>query len=147
MIIDRLHTGISELIHSDTAIKYNINNMPDIQHIDNMQKLIHYVLQPIRLHFNRPIDISGGYRSKALWIKLRELGMNPSPTSMHLDGKAADFTIRGVNSKEVFNWIKNSGIEFDELIYEYSSTGAVWIHIAYNHGKNRNKVIDNYKGY
>ena len=147
MIIDRLHTGISELIHSDIAIKYNINNMPDIQHIDNMQKLIHYVLQPTRLHFNRPIDISGGYRSRALWTKLRELGKNPSPTSMHLDGKAADFTIRGVNSKEVFNWIKDSRIEFDELIYEYSSDGAVWIHIAYNHGKNRNKVIDNYKGY
>ena len=147
MLVDRLHTSISELIHSDTAIKYNINNMPTIQHLDNMQKLIHYVLQPIRLHFNRPIDISGGYRSKALWTKLRDLGINPSPTSMHLDGKAADFTIRGVNSKEVFNWIKDSGIEFDELIYEYSSNGSVWIHIAYNHGKNRNKVIDNYNPY
>lgn len=121
--------------------------MPTIQHLDNMQKLIHYVLQPIRLHFDSPIDISGGYRSRLLWTKLRDLGLNPSPTSMHLDGKAADFTVRGVNTKDVFNWIKNSGIEFDELIYEYSSDGAIWIHIAYNHGQNRNKVIDNYKAY
>ena len=147
MKIDRLHTAISELIHSDIAIRYNINNMPTIQHLDNMQKLIHYVLQPIRLHFDSPIDISGGYRSRLLWTKLRDLGLNPSPTSMHLDGKAADFTVRGVNTKDVFNWIKNSGIEFDELIYEYSSDGAIWIHIAYNHGQNRNKVIDNYKAY
>ena len=147
MSTDKLYITISELIRSDIAAQYNINNMPTIQHIDNMQKLIHYVLQPIRLHYNKPIDISGGYRSWVLWNKLKQLGFNPSTTSLHLEGKAADFTIRGVNTKEVFNWVKNSDIEFDEMIYEYSSDGAIWIHIAYNFGKNRRKIIDNYKAY
>lgn len=146
-MIDKLYTSISELVHSDIAAQYNINNMPTIQHLDNMQKLIHYVLQPIRLHFGAPVDISGGYRSWALWKKLKELGKNPSSTSLHLEGKAADFTVRGVNSKQVFDWIKNSRLEFDELIFEYGSDGAIWIHIAYNHGRNRRKVIDNYRAY
>lgn len=143
---DTLYTVISELIHSDTAIVHNINNMPTIQHLDNMQKLIHYVLQPIRLHYGVPIDITGGYRSMALWNKLKQLGRNPSKTSQHLSGQAADFTVRGKNTKEVFNRIKNSKIPFDQLIYEYDSQGNIWIHISYNHGKNRKQVIDNYKG-
>lgn len=143
---DKLFFNISELIHSDTAVRYNINNMPDIVHLDNMQKLIHYVLQPIRMHFNAPVIITGGYRSQGLWQKLKELGRNPSKTSQHLTGQAADFIVRGKNAKEVFNWIKSSGIEFDQLLYEFDSQGNVWIHISYNHGKNRRQVIDNYKG-
>lgn len=143
---DKLYFNMSELIHSDTAIKYNINNMPDIVHLDNIQNIIYYVLQPIRKHFNVPVDISGGYRSRLLWQKLKDLGRKPSKTSQHLTGQAADFTVRGKNTKEVFNWIKSSGIEFDQLIYEYDSQGNIWIHISYNHGKNRRQVIDNYKG-
>lgn len=137
---------MSELIHSDTAVKYNINNMPTIAHLDNIQKLIHYVLQPIRLHFNAAVDISGGYRSYALLKKLSDLGRKPAKNSQHLYGQAADFTVRGNNTKEVFNWIKNSTIEFDQLIYEYDSSGNIWIHISYNHGNNRRQIIDNYKG-
>ena len=43
-----LKFDISELIHSDTAVRKNINNMPDINSLDNMLKLIYYCLQPIR---------------------------------------------------------------------------------------------------
>ena len=143
---DKLYFSMSELIHSDIAVKYNINNMPDITHLDNIQNLIHYVLQPIRLHFNAPVIITGGYRSRGLWQKLKDLGRNPAKNSQHLTGQAADFVIKGKNTKDVFNWIKSSGIEFDQLLYEYDSQGNIWIHISYNHGNNRHQVIDNYKG-
>lgn len=145
-MVEKLYFTISELIHSDTAVKYNINNMPTIAHLDNLHRLIHYVLQPIRLHYNVPVDVSGGYRSYALWKRLSDLGRNPARNSQHLYGQAVDFTVRGVKTKEVFNWIKSSNIEFDQLIYEYDSSGNIWIHISYNHGKNRRQVIDNYKG-
>mgnify|MGYP001138312602 CR=1 FL=1 len=141
-----LYFKLSELIHSDTAVKYNINNMPTVAHLDCMLDLIYYVLQPIREHFGVPVDITGGYRSWALWEKLRKLGRNPAKNSQHLCGQAVDFTVRGKNTKEVFNWIKSSKIEFDQLIYEYDSTGNVWIHISFVKGKNRRQVIDNYKG-
>lgn len=144
--MDKLFTTISELIHSDTAVKYNINNMPTIAHIDNMQRLIHYVLQPIRLHYGKAIDISGGYRSYALWKKLDALGRNPADNSQHLYGEAVDFTVRGVKTKDVFNWIKTSGIDFDQMIYEYDSQGNIWIHISYKKEGNRRQIIDNYKG-
>lgn len=141
-----LYFKLSELIHSDTAVKYNINNMPTVAHLDCMLDLIYYVLQPIREHFGVPVDITGCYRSWALWNKLRKLGRNPAKNSQHLYGQAVDFVVRGKNSKDVFNWIKNSNIEFDQLIYEYDSAGNVWIHISFIKGKNRRQIIDNYKG-
>lgn len=140
-----LYFKLSELIHSDTAVKYNINNMPTVAHLDCMLDLIYYVLQPIREHFAVPVDITGGYRSWALWDKLRKLGRNPAKNSQHLYGQAVDFTVRGKNTKDVFNWIKNSNLEFDQLIYEYDSAGNIWIHISFVKGKNRRQVIDNYK--
>ena len=56
---------ISELIKSDTAAKYNINNMPDINSLDNMLYLIIFCLQPLRDKLGRPIIITNGFRSAA----------------------------------------------------------------------------------
>lgn len=140
---DKLYFSMSELIHSDIAIKYNINNMPDIIHLDNILNLIYYVLQPIRLKFGTVI-VSGGYRSYSLWNKLKQLGYNPAKDSQHLRGQAADIVVPSRNLKEVFRWIRDN-IEYDQLLYEYNSKGDVWIHVSFNKGKNRKKAIDNYK--
>ncbi len=143
---NKLYFKISELIKSDTAIKYNINNMPTIQHLDNLLNVIYYVLQPIREHFKKPIIVTGGYRSYALWKKLENLGRKPAKNSQHLYGQAVDFVVSGVNTKEVFNWIKNSGLVYDQMLYEYDSDGNIWIHISYKAEGNRKQAIDNYKG-
>jgi len=144
--MNKLYFKISELIKSDTAIKYNINNMPTIAHLDNLLLLIYYVLQPIREHFKKPVIITGGYRSYALWQKLEKLGRKPAQNSQHLYGQAVDFVVSGVNTKEVFNWIKKSGLVYDQMLYEYDSQGNVWIHISYKSEGNRKQSIDNYKG-
>lgn len=57
---------MSELIHSDTAVKYNINNMPDINSLDNMLNLIIFCLQPLREILKKKIIITNGFRSCAL---------------------------------------------------------------------------------
>lgn len=134
---------MSELIHSDIAVKYNINNMPDISHLDSMLDLIYYVLQPTRLHFGTVI-VSGGYRSYALWNKLKQLGYNPAKNSQHLRGQAADIIVPSRNLKDVFKWMRDN-LEYDQLLYEYDSKGNVWIHVSFNKGKNRKQAIDNYK--
>ncbi len=55
---------MNELIHSDTAAKNNINNMPDITSLDCMLNLIVECLQPLRTKLGKPMIITSGYRNK-----------------------------------------------------------------------------------
>lgn len=139
-----LNFKISELIHSDIANLYHINNMPTIEHLDNLLNLIFYVLQPLRDKLKCPVIISGGYRSYALWQKLKDLGKNPAKNSQHLTGQAADIQVPSMYLWEVFKIIKEQ-LPYDQLLYEYDMQGNKWIHVSYNHGKNRRQAIDNYR--
>ncbi len=134
----KLNFKISELIKSDTAIRYNINNMPDINSLDNMLLLIVFCLQPIREKLGKPIIITNGFRSYSLWKKLSDLDLKPSKTSQHLEGKAADLAVAGMSQHDLFYFILNSGIEYDQLIWEQDSN---CVHISYNKGRNRKEAL------
>jgi hypothetical protein len=134
----KLNFTLSELIHSDTAVKYNINNMPDINALDNLLDLIVYCLQPIRDKLGKPIVITNGYRSFALWKKLDELGYKPSKKSQHLEGKAVDIKINGISQEALFYLVKECGVEYDQLIWEKDNN---CVHISYNKGKNRKHTL------
>ncbi len=123
-----LNFKISELIYSDTAIKHNINNMPDINSLDCMLDLIHYCLQPIREKIKKPMIITSGYRCPDV---NRLVGGKSN--SQHLKGQAADFQIRGMSPAEIIQRIYTMGIEYDQLINEYNG----WVHISFVKGKNR----------
>ena len=128
-----LNFKISELIHSDTAVKYNINNMPDINSLDYRLNLICYVLQPLRDKTGKPIIISSGFRN----TQVNKL-VGGAATSQHCKGQAADFNIRGMSVKDAIEFIKKSGIEYDQLINEYNK----WIHISFNKGHNRKQCFE-----
>lgn len=128
-----LNFTMSELIHSEKAALYNINNMPDLNAMDELLKLIIYCLQPLREALNLPIIITSGYRSKALNDKLKG-----SDTSQHLKGQAADIKIVGLTQRDLFYRIQRTDIEYDQLIWEQD---ANCVHISYNHGKNRNQTL------
>lgn len=134
-----LYFKMSELIHSDTAVRLNINNMPTIQAIDDMLDLIYYVLNPTRKHFGVPITVTSGYRCSVLNAKVG--GKN---NSQHLKGQAADFVVKNGDLHKVFEYIKNN-LEYDQLLFERDSKGNKWIHVSYVKGKNRKQAIDNYK--
>ena len=85
-----LNFKMSELIHSDTAIKNNINNMPDINSLDCMLDLIVHCLQPIRDKIGKPVIISSGFRNS----QVNKL-VGGVATSQHCKGQAVDFTIPG----------------------------------------------------
>lgn len=138
-----LNFSISELIKSDTAIKYNINNMPDLNSLDRMLKLIVYCLQPIRNKLGKPIIITNGYRSFALLKKLEELGYKPSKTSQHCKGEAADLVVKGMTQEQLFNFIKNSNIEYDQLIWEQDNN---CVHISYSNKNRKETLIRNKQG-
>lgn len=140
-----LNFKISELLHSDIANMYGINNRTsDPVHLDNMLNLIYYVLQPLRDIVGCPVIVTGGYRSKALWQKLKDLGKNPSTTSQHLIGQAADIDVPQKYLWEVFKIIRDQ-LPYDQLLYEHDKQGHKWIHVSYNHLKNRKQCIDNYE--
>jgi len=125
---------ISELIHSDTAVRYNINNMPDINSLDYLLELIFYVLQPLREKLNKPITIECGYRNKEVNSKLK----GSSSTSQHLKGQAADISVRGMTQQQLFIFCKNSGVEYDQLIWEQDNN---CVHISFVKDKNRKQTL------
>lgn len=128
----KLNFTMSELIHSDTAKKYGIDNMPyNAEVLDNLLLLITNVLQPLRDYVNRPIIINSGYRSYSLNAKVGGV-----INSQHLTGQAADFTIKGLTVKQTMELVKKSGVPFDQLIDE-----KTWVHISYNKTKNRKQII------
>ena len=127
-----LNFSISELIHSDNAIKAGIDNTPDIKSIDNLLNLIFYCLQPIRDKLNKPMIITSGYRNN----KVNFLA-GGAINSNHLTGCAADFHVPGMTIQQTIDFILKLNIEFDELGNEYNK----WVHIAYRKNNNRKKVF------
>lgn len=131
-----LNFKISELIHSDTSIKNNINNMPDINSLDNMLELICYCLQPLREKIKKPIIITSGYRNS----EVNKL-VGGVANSQHTKGQAVDFVINGMTVEQIINFIKVNNIEFDQLIGEYNKNSK-WVHISYVKNNNRKQVFN-----
>lgn len=129
------HLDLAEVIRSDYAKRNGINNMPNAEHTENLIELANKIFEPIRKHFNKPIHISSGYRSKELNAKI-----GGASNSQHTKGQAID--IDQGNRKEnmeIFDFIKNN-LEFDQLINE---NGYDWVHVSYNtDGKQAKQVLD-----
>ncbi len=123
---------ISELVHSDTAVANNINNMPDINSLDNMLELIVYCLQPLRDKLGKAMTITSGYRC----AEVNRLVGGVS-NSQHTTGQAVDFTVSGMTVAQVVEFVKSSGVEYDQLINEYDN----WTHISFNKGSNRKQYL------
>lgn len=130
-----LNFTLSELIHSDTAEKYNINNMPDIKSLDNLLYLICDCLQPVREVFQKPMIITSGFRTK----RVNEL-CGGSKTSEHLTGCAADFIIKGLSVAEIVQRIRRTTIPYNQLIEEHSQN-TCWVHISYKKTGNKREVL------
>ena len=87
-----------------------------------------------------PIRITSGYRSKAL-----NRAIGGSSKSQHCKGEALDvqFWKEGqMCNKEIYKWILNSGLEFDQMINEFD---FAWIHVSLKENKNRKEVLEAYK--
>lgn len=117
-----LNFKMSELIYSEKAIENNINNMPDINSLDNMLDLIVYCLQPVRELLGVPMIITSGYRNS----QVNKL-VGGANNSGHLTGRCADIHVNGMTAKELYNFIKKSGVKYRQCILESNS----WVHIDY----------------
>ena len=122
---------LKELTKSDTATRLGIDNTPDEAVIESLRLLCENILQPVREHFGKPVEISSGYRSP-------ELNSSPavggSKTSDHCLGRAADIEIPGVANADLAQWIMDN-LEYTQLILEFYTSGipdSGWVHVSYD---------------
>ena len=128
------HFTISELLHSDTALKHKLWNGAPKEAEENLRALVDEVLDPLREAYGKPIRVSSGYRCP----QLNRL-VGGSLNSQHMRGEAAD--IQPVIGKEsdldtlVRILIANG--KFDQLILY-----PTFIHVSYKRlGWNRKKIL------
>ena len=55
------HITIAEAVHSNTAKRYGIKNIPNEEQTNNMKMLAEKVFEPLRLWVGGPTKIQHGY--------------------------------------------------------------------------------------
>jgi len=133
---------LAEVIKSNTAKRLGIDNTPTAEHLHNLKLVAQNIFQPIREHFKKPINVSSGYRSKAL----NDATPGSSATSQHCSGEALDLDQdsmnTGITNKMVFDYIKIN-LDFDQLIWEFGTdTNPDWVHVSYeSNGRQRKQIL------
>lgn len=139
-----IYFSIEEMVRSDTAKRYGIDNTPSDEIKRNLEVFIDTVLDPIREAWGSPIIVSSGYRCPELNKKV-----GGAKTSGHLYGFCADLQVKGGSdvlrrfSYFVIEWMMQHKMKYDELLYE-SSGGVTWLHFCWigKDGRQRMKNFD-----
>lgn len=142
---------LQELIYSDTARRYKINNTPTPQQLKVLQHTCVYFLEPLRKllsqHYGSAcIKITSGYRCLAL---NRKLGSKDN--SQHVKCEAVDMQViankKYISYIETYNliknWVKQGKLSVDQLICERSGDSC-WVHASYSASgatKNRKQFL------
>jgi hypothetical protein len=143
------HLNLAEVTRSETAKRKGISNMPTPEHLENFKNLAINIFEPIRRHFDKPIHISSGYRSKelnkAIGGAYRLVDGKYVATSQHCTGEAIDIDMdgsaNGITNKQVFDYIKQH-LNFDQLIWEFGTKdNPDWVHVSYKTKGNQRKQV------
>jgi len=121
------HFTLEEMTVSPTAKRLGLSNQPTAEHIENMRYCCEKILEPVRAHFGKPVQINSSYRSP-----LVNKAVGGSKTSQHVNGQAIDFEIPGIDNKVVADWIGDN-LEFDQVILEFYTAGdknSGWVHAS-----------------
>ena len=128
------HISTAEATESATALRLGIKNVPNEVELDAMKYVAENLFEPIREWYNSPIKINSFYRCVAL-----NKAVKGSLTSGHVLGNSIDISGGNkVENKKIFDFIKTSGLDYDQVINEYDFT---WIHISLKKTGNRKQVL------
>jgi hypothetical protein len=128
------HITLQEATESATALRLGIKNVPNEAELEAMKYVSENLFEPIREWYNKPIKINSFYRCLAL-----NKAVNGSKTSGHVLGNSIDISGGNkVENKKIFDFIKTSGLDFDQVINEYDFT---WVHISLKKDKNRKQIL------
>jgi hypothetical protein len=121
VVLDKLYVKPSTHFYWSEMTKTSTGyaNDPPWQARINIVLLCMFVLERIRAHFgDRPVTVNSGYRSTQVNGTEK---VNGSSTSEHMDGKAADIYISGVNMEDVATWLyETRELPIGQCIIEYS---------------------------
>ena len=153
------HFLLGEL--TKTSFKTPDNNEPPLEAVENMIDLCNDWLEVLRKGYNRryvlaldeeydtskevePLVINQGFRSYQVMLAMEKEGLNPSRTSNHMTGCAADIRCAGVEQAIRYMAIlldiaDQKQQDFDELFLEKRGT-VYWIHLAARPKDNRRKI-------
>lgn len=123
------HFTLEEFTESQVATRRRIDNTPAPRIIDNLRRVAE-ILEQVRAVVGRPIVVSSGYRSPAL-----NVAVGGARKSAHVNGLAADINAVGMSARELAQKIRDSNIQFDQLIHE-----GTWVHIGLSEKDPRRQV-------
>lgn len=116
---------LREATYSATAEKLKIENSPNDIELANIKNTAES-MDSIRALLANPVLVSSWFRSNKL-----NAAIDGSLTSSHLSGKAVDFSCPAFGTiEEVCKKIRDSGIKFDQLIWEQAGNKQ-WCHIGF----------------
>ena len=127
------HFTIEEMIFSQVAVRYGIDNRATGRQKENLKALCENTLEPIRALVDAPVHVTSGLRQPAV-----NTLVGGSQNSQHIRGEAADIQVTKYTTEELFALIIRSGIPFDQIIQEFGS----WVHITWKrNGTNRRSIL------
>lgn len=123
---------LSEFVKTQSGIE----NIPDENVIQNLQRLVTKILQPLRDSFTKKypgkkiaLIINSGYRSP-----LVNKAIGGAANSQHVTGQAADFyvTVDGkkITNAEIIAVANSLPVPYDQIIDE-NLKGKTWVHVSY----------------
>lgn len=127
-----------EVVDSQIAARRGIDNEPPESIVPNILSCAAQA-DVLRGALGNPMLVSSWYRCP----ELNEV-VGSKPTSGHIQGWCLDFTCPAFGTiSEVFEFIRASGIMFDQLILECNR----WVHISFDPRYRGECLVYNGKGY
>lgn len=120
------HISYAEATHTGTGLP----NIPDAATLARMQHVAINIFEPLRKHFNSPININSFYRSPVV-----NKAVGGVPTSQHVSGEAMDIDCPAASDKELFDYIRHN-LPHDQVILE-----PTWVHVSLRLYGNRNQAL------
>ena len=125
------HFTLAELTRTDNENLRDENYRAGRALLYKMVQLAHFA-EGVRKIINCPMIITSGYRCAALTT-----AVGGSKTSQHLRCEAVDFIPSKISAKAAFDLIRNSPLEYGQLILEKRGQGHI-LHISM--GKKRQNL-------
>ena len=126
------HFELAEFLVSETAARRGIANEPTPEINENLRRLCQLVLEPLRVKLARPVVITSGYRSPAL-----NRAIGGSPTSHHMQGRAADLIVPGITPLAVCQAASQLKLPCVQIIHEFGR----WTHLSVAISSERTQLL------
>ena len=142
------HISFKEATRSNTALRLNLNNIPDAYQTTNMVGVAQNVFEPLREYVGGAIKINSFFRSEKLNAAIggsyKIVNGKKIQKSQHCEGRAIDIddTFGHATNAKMFQYIKDN-LSFDQLIWEFgNSTNPAWVHVSYvSEDQNRGRCL------